>query len=147
MTMRMTLELDLPRDSLTIPLARHLARNAMREIGVQDECMGDVEVALTEACTNVLDHSGPGDAYQVEFTIEGHTCSIRIVDVGDGFDSTDAGIVPAGAGAESGRGITLMRALVDQVQFESGDDAGTVVLLHKNLVYAENSPVNKLIGG
>ncbi len=147
MTMRMTLELDLPRDSLTIPLARHLARNAMREIGVHDECIGDVEVALTEACTNVLDHSGPGDAYQVKFTIDGHVCSIRIIDVGDGFDSRDAGTLPASAGAESGRGIALMRALVDQVHFESGDDAGTVVLLHKNLVYAENSPANKLING
>ncbi|HVE46212.1 MAG TPA: ATP-binding protein [Acidimicrobiales bacterium] len=143
--MRMTLELDLPRDSLTIPLARHLARNTMREIGVDDDCVGDVEVALTEACTNVLDHSGPGDAYQVEFVIDGHACSIRIVDVGDGFDSTEAGTVPAAAGAESGRGIALMRALVDQVEFESGRQAGTVVLLHKNLVYAEGSPANKLI--
>lgn len=147
MTMRMTLELDLPRDSLTIPLARHLARNAMREIGVDDDCIGDVEVALTEACTNVLDHSGPGDAYQVDFTIDGNDCSIRIIDGGKGFDGTDAGTVPAGEVAERGRGIALMRALVDQVQFESGDDSGTVVLLHKNLVYAEDSPAGKLIGG
>lgn len=145
--MRMTLELDLPRDSLTIPLARHLARNAMREIGVHEESISDVEVALTEACTNVLDHSGPGDAYQVEFTIDGHACSIRIIDVGDGFDSTDAGTIQAAEGAESGRGIALMRALVDQVHFESGDETGTVVILHKNLVYAEDSPANKLIRG
>lgn len=147
MTMRMTLELDLPRDSLTIPLARHLARNAMREIGVDDDCIGDVEVALTEACTNVLDHSGPGDAYRVEFTIDGHSCSVRIIDVGQGFDSTDAGTVQAASGAESGRGITLMRALVDQVEFDSGDETGTVVLLHKNLVFAEGSPAGKLISG
>lgn len=147
MTMRMTLELDLPRDSLTIPLARHLARNAMREIGVHDDCIGDIEVALTEACTNVLDHSGPGAAYQVAFTIDGHTCSIRIVDVGEGFDSEGAGTVPAAPGAESGRGIALMRALVDTVHFESGNDAGTVVHLHKGLVYAEDSPADKLITG
>lgn len=145
--MRMTLELDLPRDSLTIPLARHLARNAMREIGVDDDCIGDVEVALTEACTNVLDHSGPGDAYQVDFTIDGHACLIRIIDVGKGFDSTDAGTVQAASGAERGRGITLMRALVDQVEFESGDEAGTVVLLHKNLVFSEGSPAGKLMSG
>lgn len=147
MTMRMTLGLELPRDSLTIPLARHLARNAMREIGVDDDCIGDVEVALTEACTNVLDHSGPGDAYQVEFTIDGPACFVRIVDVGEGFDSAHAGTVPAAAGAESGRGIALMRALVDQVEFKSGDEAGTVVLLHKNLVFSEGSPAGKLISG
>ncbi|HUR17367.1 MAG TPA: ATP-binding protein [Acidimicrobiales bacterium] len=50
-----------------------------------------------------------------------------------------------GAGAESGRGIVLMRALVDRVQFQSGDEAGTVVMLHKNLVYAEGSPASRLI--
>ena len=143
----MTLELDLPRDSLTIPLARHLAGNAMREIGVNDDCVDDIEVALTEACTNVLDHSGPGDAYQVEFTIDGPEWSIRIIDVGAGFDSSTVGSVPAGPGAESGRGIALMRALVDQVHIDTGDQAGTVVLLHKNLVYAEDSPGDKLITG
>ncbi len=147
MKMRMTLELDLPRDTLTIPLARHLARNAMREVGVHEECVSDVEVALTEACTNVLDHSGPGDAYKVEFTIEGHVCSIRIIDVGEGFESAGAGTVQAEPGAESGRGIALMRALVDRVRFESGDEAGTVVHLHKDLVYAEDAPAKKLISG
>jgi serine/threonine-protein kinase RsbW len=142
--MRMTLELELPRDSLTIPLARHLASNAMREVGVREECVGDVEVALTEACTNVVDHAGPGSAYRVQFSIDGHDCSIRIIDVGPGFDSVDAGTVPAGPDAESGRGIALMRALMDRVQFESGREAGTLVHLQKDVVYSEDAPAKRL---
>ncbi len=143
--MRMTLELQLPRDILTIPVARHLASNAMREVGVADECVGDVEVALTEACTNVLDHSGPGEAYQVQFSIDGNACSIRIIDVGLGFDSVGAGTVPAGPGAESGRGIALMRALMDRVHFDSGKEAGTLVHLQKALVYADDAPAARLL--
>ncbi|MEO7837156.1 MAG: ATP-binding protein [Acidimicrobiales bacterium] len=139
--MRMTFELELPRDVISIPITRHLARNAMRAVGVADDCVGDVELALTEACTNVLDHAGPADAYAVHLTIDGPTCSIRIVDVGDGFDALGAGTVPAEPGAETGRGIALMRALMDQVRFESGPEAGTVVHLHKQLVFADDAPL------
>ncbi len=142
--MRMTLELELPRDNVTVPLARHLARSALKAVGVHEECVSDVEVAITEACTNVIDHSGPGDAYNVQLRLEDHVCSIRIIDLGAGFDTDGAGDVEAGPGDESGRGIALMRALMDMVQFESGTEAGTLVHLQKTLVYKDGAPATKL---
>lgn len=145
MTLRMALELELPRDSISIPLARHLAGNALREVGVIEDCIADVVLALTEACTNVLDHSGPGDAYEVHLSIEGRTCVLRIVDVGEGFDGAGAGTVEAAPGAENGRGILLMRALMDGVHFEVGKEAGTVVRLHKELLFSDDAPVVKLL--
>ena len=61
--MELSLVLCLPRDEKTVQVARHIVRHAMREVGVAAECVSDVEVALSEACTNVLVHSGPGDEY------------------------------------------------------------------------------------
>ena len=72
---------------LSIPVVRHLCVNALGELGVTDECCSDISVALTEACTNVLVHSGPGDEYEVRVAIDGAACVIRIVDAGHGFDS------------------------------------------------------------
>ena len=46
--------------------------------------------------------------------------------------------------AERGRGVSLMRALVDNVRFESRPQAGTIVHLVKTLELEENSPLLSL---
>lgn len=131
--------LSLPRDARAIGVARHISRETLRELGVEDNCVSDIEVALTEACTNVLDHSGNGDEYDVEFTLTEHDCVIRVIDSGSGFD-IEAPRVPPDEVSESGRGIALMQALVDRVRFESRPEDGTVVHLEKSLVYLEGAP-------
>ena len=133
----------LPRDARTIPVARHICREALRELGVEADCVGDIEVALTEACTNVLEHSEAGDEYEVQVQLAEHDCVIRVVDQGRGFDS-DAPIARPDDVAEGGRGITLMHALVDQVKFESRPEEGTVVHLEKTLVYTEDAPIKDM---
>src|SRR5437764_8282768 len=81
------LTLCLPRDELSIQVARHICRSSLAEVGVERECSSDIEIALTEACTNVLDHSGPGDEYEVQLAIDDNLCTIRVVDAGRGFDA------------------------------------------------------------
>src|SRR6266487_3085285 len=51
--------LSLPRDHRSVPVARHLVRAGMLILGVDEDCTNDVEVALSEACTNVLQHVRP----------------------------------------------------------------------------------------
>jgi serine/threonine-protein kinase RsbW len=133
--MELSLVLCLPRDEKTVPVARHIVRHAMREVGVESECVSDVEVALSEACTNVLVHSGPGDEYDVRFDLEDDKCVLRVVDVGRGIDARDLATDGPQLDAERGRGLHLMNALVDRVQFASRPDRGTVVHLEKNLVF------------
>lgn len=140
--MELTMGLLLPREEVTIPMARHICRYALREIGVDDDCREDIEVALTEACTNVLDHSGPGDAYEVELSVEDDRCCIRIIDKGHGFDSET--LRASDPAAEGGRGIELIRALVDRVKFESKPEAGTIVHLEKDLAYCDGAPAQRL---
>jgi serine/threonine-protein kinase RsbW len=136
--MRLILSVFLPRDRATIPVSRHIVRNALREIGVAEDCAHDVSIAQSEACTNVVDHSGPGDEYEVSVEINGDRCMIRVVDTGRGFDQR---VVDDGAAADSerGRGIQLMKALVDQVHFRSDAGAGTAVHLEKTLRFREDA--------
>ena len=143
--MEIDLGLTLPRDELSIPVVRHLCRSALGELGVTDECVGDITVALTEACTNVLVHSGPADEYAVRLTLDGERCVLRVVDTGDGFDSDNKSQGRAAEpSAESGRGIQLMRALVDRVTFVSKPEEGTVVHLEKDLDLVEDAPMKRL---
>ncbi len=130
------LALQLPRDEVSIPLVRHLCRQALREVGVEAECSTDIEVALSEACTNALRHSGPGEEYEVHLALDERHCLITVEDSGLGFDGRSGRSDPS---AEQGRGIELMRALVDKVNFVSTPHAGTVVHLEKELVFTDGS--------
>jgi serine/threonine-protein kinase RsbW len=143
--MRITLSLMLPRDEMSIPVARHIVKAALENVGVEEECVHDVEVALSEACGNVLRHSGPGDEYEVNVELEGETSTIRVIDTGRGFDFATLGKGQAEPSAEQGRGVNLMHALVDRVKFISKPEAGTVVHLEKDLRSAEGSLLSKAV--
>jgi serine/threonine-protein kinase RsbW len=133
------LSLSLPRDSESVPVARHIVGKALAEVGVTEDCAHDVELALSEACTNVLLHAGPGDEYDVRLEIDDHSCELRVVDIGQGFDAASPRRVEVPEHeAERGRGLGVMSALVDQVQFVSKPAAGTVVHLQKTLAYRDD---------
>src|SRR5687768_3781145 len=127
--MEITLALNLPRDGLSVPVARRIVDTSMRTVGVSDDCVDSVALALTEACTNVLKHSGPGDEYEVTVRLDDDVCSITVTDVGRGFDFASLADGDADSQAERGRGVQLMRLLVDKVQFTSKPSEGSVVHL------------------
>lgn len=143
-----TLAICLPRDALSVPMIRHLVRDALNRFGVLDEITGDIQLALAEACTNVVDHAGPGDAYEVTVTIRPDRCELRVIDVGHGFDHATV-IPPAGQDggltAERGRGLGLMHALADHIELVSEPETGTLVRLVKNLVFDDSAPGRHLL--
>ena len=133
--MQIKLSLSLPRDEMSVPVSRRIAAQALTTLGVQADCVSDIEVALTEACTNVLDHVGADDEYDVTVGISGDLCIIEVIDTGHGFDAAMLGLRDAELSAEEGRGIQLIRALVDRVRFTSRPEQGTIVHLEKDIVW------------
>lgn len=133
--MDIKLSMNIPRDASTLPLVRHLTKHSLREIGVTKACIGDVEVAVTEACANVVEHTTEEDEYSVEVELTDTKCEIRVIDTGHGFDFEILGRRDAETTAEGGRGIQLMRALVDTIKFTSEPESGTVVHLVKDLEF------------
>ena len=110
----------------------------MRKINslrVMDGTEVDIEVALREALLNAVIHGNKEDPskrvfIRVRCRADGEVL-MAILDEGAGFDS---GSVPAPTAPEHrmsthGRGIYLMRALMDEVSFEEG---GTVVHMSKS---------------
>ena len=143
--MTITFSLSLPRDELSVPVVRQLCRKALADLGVLGSCVGDIEVAVTEACTNVLKHAqGTKTSYDVEIAVHDAECDIRVIDSGGGFDHATKGHEEALAGDEAGRGILLMRSLVDSVHFASIPEQGTIVHLHKHLDLTDGSILKQL---
>jgi serine/threonine-protein kinase RsbW len=141
------LTLALPRDEYSVPIARGILKSSLTTLGVTAEVIHDIELALTEACTNVLDHAVDSDEYEVSAGIDGRVCVIEVVDRGEGFDGSVKGHDQAEPHAEDGRGIQLMRALVDKVTFTSRPQVGTVVHLEKALEWYDDAPIKKLTEG
>ena len=142
--MEIKLTLALPRDELSVPVVRRVLKSSMQTLGVEDDVIGDIELALTEAVTNVLDHAEQGEEYEVSAGINGDLCVIEVIDRGSGFESGDLGHGDAHADAEDGRGIQIMRALVDRVTFDNVERVGTVVHLEKKLTWQQDAVIKKL---
>ena len=78
--MEIRYSLHLPRDGVTVPLVRTICRDAMHRLGVTPDCQGDVALALTEACANVIRHAEGASEYEVAIEFCGALCHIRVVD-------------------------------------------------------------------
>ncbi len=180
-----------PREALSIPVMRRVLGDILSRVGVDDGSISDLLLAVTEACTNVLRHSGQGRGYEIVARVTGNRCQLEVVDAGRGFDPAvlpalpvrrpvvrhhvrrvaalhrrhraagsapgmSSTIAPAlatslslrrGLGRsrrltrkpiiaqlpESGRGLAIMRACVDDVTLHSGPGQGTVVSLRKRI--------------
>lgn len=137
--MEIRYSLRLPRDAVTVPLVRTICRDTMNQLGVTPDCQGDVALALTEACANVVQHAAGANDYEVLIEFAGGICHIRVVDRGHGIDLGDSGRTETVLENPSGRGIVLMRLLVDRIAFESQAEDGTIVHLQKQLELQEDA--------
>jgi serine/threonine-protein kinase RsbW len=144
---QVSFQLSLPRDEASVSLTRRLIAQALEIVGVEADTVSDVEIALSEACANVLRHAKSGDEYEVQAGFNEERAFLKIIDHGDGFDpgaSAPEGVRVADE-SETGRGVMLMRALMDKVRFESRAGDGNTVILEKRLVWRPDSPVEQLL--
>ncbi|HET8959650.1 ATP-binding protein [Nocardioides sp.] len=136
--MRIQVVMTLPREALSVPVIRHTVATALGTAGVTPECVGEVEVALSEACINVFRHAAQGASYDVVISIGDEQLTMDVVDSGAGFG--DLGAPPpatAEQDAERDRGIALMRALSDRAVFDTVTGGGRSVHLMKHLRWTD----------
>jgi serine/threonine-protein kinase RsbW len=127
------LEHSLPSEVAAISPFMDKLMRLIRKSGCADEAESDVEIALREALANAIihgNHENPGKHVHVRCRCEPSEISIAVEDEGRGFD-VDAiadPTTPENQGSIHGRGIYLMKALMDEVRFEDG---GVVVHMRK----------------
>ena len=102
---------------------RRLLRRWLRMQGADEEEINDILVASQEACANAVEHAyRPGVAH-FEVDAERRDDRIRIV-------VRDQGRWRAPRGTHRGRGLPLMRALMETVDVDHGKDGTVVELSH-----------------
>ncbi|GAA0423253.1 hypothetical protein Aca07nite_23510 [Actinoplanes capillaceus] len=128
--MRMSVRLNLPREVDSVPAVRRLLRCALTILRVDRQAGADLEIALTEACANVVKHAAGAESFEVHLDVGEDRCSIDVVDDGTGFDPVvDA--APSTA-SERGRGLFLIRALGENVRMQSSPRTGSLIHFEKS---------------
>jgi stage II sporulation protein AB (anti-sigma F factor) len=120
-----TVEFRLPAVPASVPEARRLVGEQVRELGASEQRVDDVRIAVTEAVANVVRHAywpGQGEV-EVEVDADGNgRVVVAVRDRGCGIGAAR----PETAGA--GLGLPLIEAL--SASFESSDRApGTAVVM------------------
>lgn len=126
-----TQRIDFPAKAENIALAEKLIDDACARHGVHESLYGNVLIALTEAVNNAIHHGNkldPTKQVSLAYEVKGDRIIFQVTDEGAGFDHdnlpdpTD----PQNIEKPHGRGVFLMRALADSVEFS--DNGATVAL-------------------
>src|SRR3954463_15243379 len=130
--MRMSVRLNLPREVDSVPAVRRLLRCALAILHVDRQSGADLEIALTEACANVVKHASGADKFEVRLDVAADRCTIDVLDNGAGFDAAVAGDMSPAADSERGRGLYLIKALGEKVRMQSAPRRGGPLPLQKS---------------
>jgi serine phosphatase RsbU (regulator of sigma subunit)/anti-sigma regulatory factor (Ser/Thr protein kinase) len=124
------LELRLAADVDTIPPLRRVLGRWLREAEATPVEIEEISLACSEACANAIEHAyAPGPA-----ALEVHA---TVSDAGDAvIQVRDYGSWRPARGAHRGRGMLLMKGLMDSVDVDAGD-GGTTVKLTRRLAVSE----------
>jgi len=127
----------IPSDTIHLATIDDFISNKLAEAGVSSSSIADIAISVSEAVNNAIEHGNAGDQNKkitVKIEFKENDLDISIKDQGKGFDP---GSVPNPTDKENllkkvGRGIFIIRSLVDSIDFNFTSD-GTEVILRKNL--------------
>ncbi len=158
-----TIELQIPCDPKYIGVARLVAAGVGAHSGLNADEIDDLKVAVSEACTNVIDHAFPDSektdqptTISLRFTSSKTGLQVEVEDYGVGFDpdnlpkpelnepSVNGGLglylitqltdeVLNEPSVNGGLGLYLITQLTDEVHIQSAPDSGTKIIMIKRV--------------
>jgi serine/threonine-protein kinase RsbW len=142
--MHLDLALNLPKDAETVALVRAAIASTLTLFGVSDSCVEDIRLAVSEACSNVVSHAERDDGYEVDVHVDELECAIDIRNIGYGFDAAALDGVMPDPMSPRGRGVAIMKTVMDSVNMTSSPEAGTLVHLTRTLTMRDDGPLGRL---
>ena len=135
---RIAVDIKVPNQTRYLALIGHIGENIARTLrvygGDRDKLAYDLNLVLTEAMANAIQHANTGDPAKevhIEISIASQQLIIKVFDFGQGFDIKQY-IEPKPPLEEHGRGIYLIHTIMDEISYLP-TDTGHVLQMAKNL--------------
>ena len=114
-------ELEVAGDPAALAAARETVRRWLGEAGAGPDELHDITMACNEACQNAIEHAYElgADLFDVILERDGAQVSVTVRDHGRWRTTTSP---------DRGRGLDLMRELMESVEVESGESGSSVQL-------------------
>ncbi len=127
----------LPSDTAFLAEVDEFIEGKLVDAGVSSSLTADLAISITEIVNNAILHGNkndPGKLVTVELKFGREDVEVSIKDEGKGFkpDSIPNPIDESNLLNQVGRGIFIVRSLMDSVDFRFTDD-GTEVILRKKI--------------
>lgn len=136
-----TYRLKIPSQTDNLELIREVVGKIARNVGFSEEESSKIELAVDEACANVIKHAYRKDQKKpidIVVKIDYQKLTIIVTDQGKGFDPKhlrDPDMQEYLAEMRvGGLGIYLIRTLMDEVDFKSAPGKGNQVRMVKYFV-------------
>lgn len=120
-----TFSLHVPSSTQNLAMIRDFVSNVGVQAGLGEDDVAKLELAVDEACTNVIEHAHGNDITKdvvVRAVFDEKTLKIEVMDTGKGFDPSalpDDDLVHMIHERKSGGlGLRMMRTLMDEVSYE-----------------------------
>ncbi|HYC59197.1 MAG TPA: ATP-binding protein [Thermoanaerobaculia bacterium] len=120
-----TFTLDVPSTTQNLALIREFVSRVAEQAGLNETEVGELELAVDEACANVIEHAYGDDKTKqvmVRAIFDEDTLRIHVIDTGKGFDPTQVQeqelkdlIARRKTG---GLGMRLIKTLMDEVHYD-----------------------------
>ena len=117
-----SVRLRIPAKPEYITLVRLALSGLSRLRPLDEETLGDLKLAVTEACSNSVRHgygNGRDGTVEILYELRPDRLVIEVVDDGPGFDPELASLDHHDPFSEGGLGIAIIRTVADE--FEAGE--------------------------
>jgi len=125
----------LPADQEYVSLARLTIASVATNMGFSIGDVEDLKVAISEACTNAVNHSTcPEATFDLTYIVGQKELTFTVSDTGVGFEP-DLVNLPGenDDGGASGFGLFVIKTLMDSVEIVSKKGVGTSITMVKTL--------------
>jgi serine/threonine-protein kinase RsbW len=125
------LHLRIEREFAAVRRAAAQLRSFLSAHRLSEPELWACELAMVEACNNAVQHTRADPPIEIDIRLRSGEIEIRINDQGSRFELPETSDLPP-PGEESGRGLYLIRRLMDHVAQERAQSNNCLVL-RKNL--------------
>lgn len=136
MPMNETIELSIDSKLEFVDMVASVTKSVTAKMGFEEDDASWIELAVHEAVINAITHgnkSADDKQVDVRFVIEHESLTVHVRDRGEGFDPATLPnpLDPDNLLNPNGRGIFYMRTFMDEVEYTSHPEGGSIVRLTK----------------